>query len=639
MAGSFAVPHHGTMQWVYRRIAAGVVFSALLAAPVASLAQDDAVCLDCHNDPELEMTFDHPAFLKSAHGDMACIDCHDDLEGMEDEHDKVRKVDCSGCHEDESAEYAKGEHGRAATNGVKEAASCLDCHGDAHAMLPSGNTNSLTHFSRIPAMCGGCHSKPEVVALYKSRRSLNLFNYSNSVHGVSLRENGKHAAVCTDCHGAHGVQKGSDPSSPMFWQNIPNTCGECHEEIADAFKASVHGKAVAAGERDAPVCTDCHGEHGITATTGTASSVSAAHIQETCSQCHASERITSRYTLTPGVVDTYLDSFHGLASQIGGVAAANCASCHGYHDVLPSTDPASSIHRNNLPETCGKCHHGIGTKLAEGTTKIHEPPGKGPGRSSVVNIVVEVYTILIVAVIGGMLVFNFLDFAAKARLHVRTVRADSDSELRMTPFVRIQHSILIITFVLLAYTGFVHKFPDAFWSWPFQVIENGSYWRGLIHRIAGWIFTGLFLVHIVLLIATARGRAYLEHLQPKWHDAVDAWRLFRKNAGMGGPGPTWRRFNFAEKAEYWAMIWGSVLMIASGVMLIYTSAVLRLLPEVWLEVAQVVHLYEAVLASLAIVVWHFYWVIFDPHEYPMNTAWVIGKKKASRHTKEDETTD
>lgn len=600
------------------------VILGCLAVP----AQENSLCLDCHHDPASDMEFDVPAFSASVHGDLSCIDCHDDLEGMTEDHDAVRRVDCSGCHEDEAAAYAASEHGRAATNGVREAAGCADCHGPPHAMMPAGNTNAPTHFTHIPDTCGRCHAKAEVMARYQPRKQQAVVDYSNSVHGVALRREGKHAAVCTDCHGTHGIQRGTQASSPMHWQRIPATCGACHEKVAAAFASSVHGRAVAAGQRDAPVCTDCHGEHSIAAIKDEASSVSPAHIPETCGQCHASQRIATRYTLPSGVLDTYMQSFHGLASQIGGVAAANCASCHGVHDILPSSDPASSIHRDNLPRTCGKCHQGIGTRLAQGDLRIHEPPGAAPGKRAVVNAVATSYIGVIVAVIGGMLVFNLLDLGAKVRAHVRRVKADPRSESRLTPWLRAQHALLVLTFVALAYTGFVHKYPNGWWAWPLQVIENGSYWRGLLHRVAGWLFTGLFAFHLAALFGTRRGRAYLEHLRPGSHDFADTLLCLRRNVGLTRQPLPHRRFNFAEKAEYWALVWGSVVMIVTGIMLIFSSIVMRMLPQVWLEVAQVVHYYEAVLATLAIVVWHFYWVIFDPNEYPTNPAWLIGKKSS-----------
>ena len=647
---------------------AAVLLFALL--PVRGSAQTDASCLNCHADERIGMSFDTNALAGSVHSDFSCIDCHADLSGTVKDHwtdltdvlnpatalcspppisfwkkrfdgkkgttqwfpGTVKPVNCADCHEEEVLVYSKSEHGRAATNGVKQAATCLDCHGLPHAMLSAEDTNAPTYYAHIPDTCGKCHAKPEVMALYKPYRQQAVVEYSKSVHGISLlrdgkRRDGKHAAVCTDCHSSHGIQKGTHPSSPMFWQKLPATCGKCHGKIKRTFVASVHGKAVAAGQRDAPVCTDCHGEHTIAAVKAATSNVSPANIPETCGQCHASERITTRYTLAAGVLDTYMQSFHGLAVQLGGVAAANCASCHGYHDIVPSSDPASSIHRSNLPRTCGKCHSGIGTRLAQVGLRIHEPPGAAPGKPAIVNIVSVTYVNLIILIVGGMFVFNGLDYVAKVRTHARAVRANPRAEERMTPWVRAQHAVLLITFVLLAYTGFVHKFPDAFWSWPFRVLPDGSHWRGLLHRLAGWVFIALFVLHLVLLVATTRGRAYLGQLRPRSHDAVDALRLLRHNLGfrVARPGP--RHYNFAEKAEYWALIWGSFVMILTGVMLVFTNVVLRLWSEVWLEVAQVVHYYEAVLATLAIIVWHFYWVIFDPREYPMNPSWLIGLKK------------
>jgi cytochrome b subunit of formate dehydrogenase len=102
----------------------------------------------------------------------------------------------------------------------------------------------------------------------------------------------------------------------------------------------------------------------------------------------------------------------------------------------------------------------------------------------------------------------------------------------------------------------------------------------------------------------------------------------RYNLGRGQEQPPRRRWNYAEKAEYWALVWGSVVMIITGVMRVYSEAILRLLPKVWSDVAQVIHYYEAVLATLAILVWHAYWVVFDPAEYPMNTSWITGTRRS-----------
>jgi hypothetical protein len=111
---------------------------------------------------------------------------------------------------------------------------------------------------------------------------------------------------------------------------------------------------------------------------------------------------------------------------------------------------------------------------------------------------------------------------------------------------------------------------------------------------------------------------------PKVRDAREASSNFAYNLGLGDAPPARSSHSYIEKAEYWAVIWGAVVMTASGVMLWANSLVLRLLPKLWLDVATSIHFYEAVLAALAIVVWHFYSVIFDPDVYPLNTAFLTG---------------
>jgi cytochrome b subunit of formate dehydrogenase len=120
--------------------------------------------------------------------------------------------------------------------------------------------------------------------------------------------------------------------------------------------------------------------------------------------------------------------------------------------------------------------------------------------------------------------------------------------------------------------------------------------------------------------------------QPK--DAADCFWTLRSYLGLSSSWPKFKRFTYAEKAEYWALVWGVVVMAATGVALWAKVAVGHLLPRWWLDVATAIHFYEAVLASLAIVVWHFYQVFLDPGVYPMNWAWWDGKM--TRHHYEEE---
>ena len=122
---------------------------------------------------------------------------------------------------------------------------------------------------------------------------------------------------------------------------------------------SIHGQAIARGNGLAPVCTDCHGIHSIKAHIDPNSSVSEQNLARDYMRALPRGRAAFQEFGVPGNrVSTYLDSYHGLASEGGSVVAANCSSCHGVHNILPSSDPHSTINRANLDATCGKVPQG-----------------------------------------------------------------------------------------------------------------------------------------------------------------------------------------------------------------------------------------------------------------------------------------
>lgn len=622
-----------------RRLVWTLAFLAAGGAWVASrvLAFDNADCFTCHDDKTLVKTnaagnaislfVDGNEFAKSIHARRRCDSCHSDITELPHPDKFVAKaVSCAQCHRVEMETYLNSDHGQAIHKGAQEAASCKDCHGNSHYLLGYRNPASPVYRTNLPGTCGHCHGNAAEMEKFNLRQLRPGLSYEKSVHGIALLEKGAmNAANCADCHGAHDLHRSTNPASKLYWQNVPATCGKCHENVDKIYLRSVHGKAVKAGVRDAPVCTDCHGEHTIANVKLAGSRVSSAHIPETCGQCHAAQRIVTQYRLPSNVSATYAQSFHGLELKGGNPTAANCASCHGVHDILPSTDSRSSINPRNLPQTCGKCHPGIGVRMSADFFRVHAPLGAADGKPWVVNLIARLYIALIVLTIGGMAVFVLLDYLRKTRAHIRAAR-EGNGELRLTSGMRAQHYLMMVLFVLLAYTGFAHRYPDAVWSWPFHVLPNGSDVRGMIHRICGWAFAALFLAHLAGLIGARQGRGHLRALWPAWDDLTDALNLLGYNLGLRRTPPPPRRWNYAEKAEYWALVWGSVVMAITGAMLVFTETVLRLLPKVWHDAAQVIHFYEAVLAVLAILVWHFYWVIFDPQEYPINPSWLIGKK-------------
>jgi cytochrome b subunit of formate dehydrogenase len=180
-------------------------------------------------------------------------------------------------------------------------------------------------------------------------------------------------------------------------------------------------------------------------------------------------------------------------------------------------------------------------------------------------------------------------------------------------------------------TGFALKFPD---SWFAAVLGMGENFRGVIHRIAGVILIGAGVYHVFYLAMTREGRRLIWDFAPRPKDVFDAWATMRYYLGLGGEKPKFGRFNYAEKAEYWALVWGTALMGLTGIMIWAKVWVGDTLARWWVDVATAIHFYEAILATLAIVVWHFYQVFLDPDVYPMNWAWWDGKMPVERYREE-----
>lgn len=352
--------------------------------------------------------------------------------------------------------------------------------------------------------------------------------------------------------------------------------------------------------------------------------------------------LTQKYGLASERFASFEDSYHGLASKEGSVQVANCASCHGYHDIKPSSDPTSSINKANLPATCGKCHQGANENFTKGNVHLVISSAAQP----ILYWIGMFYITLIVLVIGGMFGHNFLDFVRKSKLRFAMRRGLAVVEqfgpaqyLRMSLCERIQHAALAISFITLVITGFSLKFPDAWWvapirQWNVKVFAV----RGLVHRIAGVVMIGVSLYHIYYVFVLARGKQLMRDLVPKLLDVREFLGMAGYYLGRSKSKPQLGRFSYIEKAEYWALIWGVVVMGGTGIVLWFNNYFIGLFTLLGWNIAQAIHYYEAWLATLAILVWHFYWVIFNPSVYPLNTACINGmlseEEMADEHPRE-----
>jgi len=595
-------------------------------------------CLTCHKGVEVKHAF-HPqlaaALTAGEEPDVSCKDCHGthDVVSPKDPDSPFNRrnlaAGCGQCHGDVAEEFAASAHGKAHASGVKGAPECLGCH-DQKITAATNPENGVGLKLAQERLCLSCHMDNPDVRERTSPSAGFIAAYEQSVHGAALSNGNAKAPNCVDCHGSHQMAKGFDPSSKVSKMNIAGTCSTCHGEVAAVFDESVHGKAVIAGVEDAPTCTNCHGEHTILKHDDPRSPVARQNLSaQVCSPCHSSVALSTKYGIASDRFRTFTDSYHGLAIRGGSVEVANCASCHGSHNIKPSSDSTSTINPANLAKTCGRCHPGANERFTVGSVHVDE---KSRTEEPLLYWIATLYILLIVLTIGGMLFHNAIDFVKKSRRKLMVRRgllpvphAGPDLYLRMTRAERFQHAALLVSFTTLVVTGFMLRFPDVWWVRWIRDLGGGVFEaRSVTHRVAGVVMLAASLYHVYYVSFTKRGRELILDMLPRMQDARDAAAMVKYNLGMADARPLFGRFSYIEKAEYWALIWGTMVMGATGLIMWFDNTFIGLLTKLGYDVARSIHYYEAWLATLAIVVWHFYFVIFNPDVYPLNVAFWKG---------------
>lgn len=596
-------------------------------------------CLSCHNKALLKHNF-HPDMVNATGRDvkpnLSCKGCHGthevistDVEGSR-WHERSLMKSCGKCHEQEAEKFAISAHGKALDKHVKEAPNCLKCHQGDITRIHAGQDSVQLKVAQAK-MCESCHVDNAQVADKTVRGSKFVASYERSIHGMALAKGNANAANCVDCHGSHEMNKSFVLTSKVNKLNLQDVCAKCHKSIVSEYAGSIHAEALHKGNMDSPVCKDCHGEHDILEHTDPRSPVSSRNVsQQVCGQCHASVKLTQKYGLSTDRFQTFSDSYHGLSTRGGSVEVVNCASCHGAHGIKKSSDSTSSVSKENIVKTCGKCHPGASTRFAVGSVHVNEAVKE---ESPAVYWVANVYIWLIVSLIGAMSFHNIVDLIRKIRRKLMVQKGLIEEHpvrhrlyLRMTLNERLQHATMAGSFILLVVTGFMLRFPDSWWVAGIRHLSDYVFeLRSWIHRIAGVILVAISVYHILYLTMTARGRQLFKDLLPKPSDIADALNVVRYNFGVLKDKPMLGRFSYVEKSEYWALVWGTILMGMTGAILWFETESIGLFTKLGWDIARTIHYYEAILATLAIIVWHFYFVIFNPDVYPMSLAWLTGK--------------
>jgi predicted CXXCH cytochrome family protein len=312
---------------------------------------------------------------------------------------------------------------------------CLECHAKSgmETKLPSGEILYLSidpqtydhsvHGNQGYA-CTQCHTNitayPHPALQAATRRDVTLqltqvcaqchqdkFAAAvNDAHTLARQAGNKEAAVCTDCHGAHDITPPAQPRS-----RIPQTCEKCHSQIFALYQNSVHGAAlIGEGNPDVPSCVDCHNAHNVQGPSNTQFRLFSPQI---CARCHANKALMSKYGINTNVFNTYLSDFHGTTVQLFQAVAPGqetnkpvCIDCHGVHDIKKVSDPNSTVIKDHLLVTCQKCHPGASPNFPSAWLSHYQP---SPQHYPIVYYVSQFYRYFIPSVLGVMGLFVVTD--------------------------------------------------------------------------------------------------------------------------------------------------------------------------------------------------------------------------------------
>jgi len=302
-------------------------------------------------------------------------------------------------------------------------------------------------------------------------------------------------------------------NSAVHEKNIPTTCKKCHQGVYDDYLISSHGQLWVEGKKDAPVCTTCHEEHGVE------SLDSNRFKQQTTGQCG---------TCHEDQISTYGDTFHGKATSLGYMIAADCADCHTAHKIFPSDDVRSTVHKDNLLQTCSVCHEGANVNFTEFRPHLDLHGAIDVPYIRYVALFMK-WLLISVFLFWGLHTFLWFQRSVVALLRKEFKHPPSHGKhiLRFSSKHRMTHMIMVITFIGLVATGVPMKYYYADWSHTLQALFGGLEVSRYLHRVFAILTLGYFTMHIASLLRrflAKREPGMLSgpnSMMPRWKDFHD----------------------------------------------------------------------------------------------------------------------
>ncbi|MBI5494172.1 MAG: hypothetical protein HY904_04040 [Deltaproteobacteria bacterium] len=464
-----------------------------------------------------------------------------------------------------------------------------------------------------PKWCTPCHQD--------ARFSEKVFG--KSVHGDNN---------CRECHTGYQFNPHEDVEEPEIDESVKDgrggnpaaitACLGCHEDQANEFRESKHGKAFFEDKREgAPFCLDCHGDlHEMKSLSAMPPNARRLLMNERCAACHADAKKMGDKGPKPVVVETYEHSFHGRKLHLGSPKAPGCADCHGSHAL---TDM-----KQDRAKKCGECHSGS-------TVEFSDAFAHSPEEREVEPIAYwgkKFFVWLTFLTIFALMAHVLLDLASqiwRKRNHKplppQAEKAVPAEVQRFDVHQRLQHGLMALSFTMLVLTGLPLRAHTVDASLGVARMFGGIDLTGLVHRVSavGLIIASVYhLGYLVYLVVKGRLGPVMAPTPKDVKDVIDNLLYFLR---LRDEKPRFARFSYFEKFDYWAVFWGVVIMVSSGFVLWFPVWTAKFVPGWVFTIMRVAHADEAILAALAIFLWHFYNVHLRPAVFPMSWVFITGR--------------
>ncbi|MCK9273561.1 MAG: cytochrome c3 family protein [Syntrophales bacterium] len=520
-------------------------------------------------------------------------------------------LNCRGCHSapEYTEKFDRSVHGLLA---------CTTCHTGIENVAQHMKKETKTELTP----CAACHSAISV-------------QFEDDVHGVEAK------MTCAACHtDVHIRMAGAGGTKAA----VINRCTTCHSK--DQYVQFGHAKEVLQGNEDSAGCSDCHGLHDIAVFKETIEdkALQRESFMAACISCHDNQELVRRNNLSTDIVESYEETYHGKVLHIGfPERVAGCADCHNGHNILPATDPQSTVHPDNLIKDCKACHSGFHARFVK--FEAHADYSNSE-RYPVLFWTNAFMIALLVCVFFFFWVHSIL-WWRKAYWKKWKDRGAAPTEENI-PFAletvlyvqrfswrdRIMHILLVVSFFLLVMTGFPIKYAESAWAEVLINLMGGPQMTGLLHRISAIVLWALFLytcwLSLKFLFPKRQVRGWTKRLfgpeslffnKKDWEDLKGMFRWFFNRGEM----PQFERWTYWEKFDFFAVFWGMFVIGLSGLMLWLPELFSYILPGWMINVATVAHSEEAFLAAIFIFTVHFFHNHLAPNKFPMESNIFTGR--------------